>query len=136
LRAVLDPNVIISGVISPGGAPSDVLRALARGEFELVASEPLADELQRALAYPKLRIHVGEADAAELVRWVRDSATVVTVPEVEVPVSSPDPGDDYLIALAWAHRSALVSGDKHLLGLAGEIPVFSPRAFLDLLLSA
>jgi len=51
-------------------------------------------------------------------------------------VHSRDPDDDYLIALASAHRAALVSGDKHLLALEGEIPVFSPRAFLDLLVRA
>ena len=46
---------------------------------------------------------------------------------------SADPGDDYLIALASAHRAALVSGDKHLLSLSSKIPVFSPRDFLELL---
>lgn len=46
---------------------------------------------------------------------------------------SRDPDDDYLIALASAERAALVSGDRHLLALDHEIPVFSPRAFEDLL---
>jgi predicted nucleic acid-binding protein len=46
---------------------------------------------------------------------------------------SVDPGDDYLIALASSQRAALVSGDKHLLDLAGKIPVFSPREFIRLL---
>ena len=66
-------------------------------------------------------------------RWVADSATVVVDPDTDPPVRSRDPDDDYLISLASAHRVALVSGDKHILSLAGEIPVFSPRAFLDLL---
>jgi predicted nucleic acid-binding protein len=48
-------------------------------------------------------------------------------------VRSDDPGDDYLIALASAQRAALVSGDKHLLDVSDEIPVFSPRDFLELL---
>jgi len=100
--------------------------------FELIASQALLDELQRALAYP-LRARIGEADAAELVRWIGDNATVVPTPAGEVPVHSADPHDDHLIALASAHRSALVSGDKHLLVLADEIPVFSPRGFLELL---
>ncbi len=137
MRAVLDPNVIISGVLSSTGAPADVLRSLAAGEFELVVSEALLDELERALAYPKLRRHVAESDATDLVRWVAgSSATVVVDPEVDSPVRSRDPDDDYLIALASTHRAALVSGDKHLLALEEEIPVFSPRAFLDLLSSA
>lgn len=127
---------MISGVLSSRGAPADVLRALAAGEFELIASQALLDELERALAYPKLRRHISESDAAELIRWVAGSATVVVDPETDPPVHSRDPDDDYLIALASAHRAALVSGDKHLLALDGEIPVFSPRAFLELLADA
>jgi len=136
VRAVLDPNVVISGVLSSRGAPAEVMRSLARGDFELIASQALLDELHRALAYPKLRLHISESDAADLVRWIADSGTVVVDPDTDPPVHSRDPDDDYLISLASAHRAALVSGDKHVLGLAGEIPVFSPRAFLDLLASA
>lgn len=136
MRAVLDPNVVISGAISPRGAPADVLRSLARGEFELIASQALLAELERALAYPKLRPYISESDAADLLRWVADSASAVIDPESEPPVHSRDPDDDYLINLASAHRAALVSGDKHLLALEREIPVFSARAFLDLLADA
>ena len=133
MRAVLDPNVVISGAISPRGAPADVLRSLAEGEFELIASQALLDELERALAYPKLRPYISESDAADLVRWIAESASVVGDPDTDSQVRSRDPDDDYLIALASAHRAALISGDKDLLSLEGELPVFSPRAFLDLL---
>jgi uncharacterized protein len=136
VRAVLDPNVIISGTLSSRGAPADVLRALDGGEFELVASQALLDELERALAYPKLRRYISESNAADLVRWVAGSATLVADPEIGPPVHSRDPDDDYLTALASAHRAALVSGDKHLLALEGKIPVFSARGFLDLLAGA
>jgi putative PIN family toxin of toxin-antitoxin system len=136
VRAVLDPNVVISGAISPRGAPADVLRSLAGGDFELIASQGLLSELEQALAYPKLRPYISESDAAELVRWVTDSASVVVDPGADAPVRSRDPNDDYLIVLASAHRAALASGDKDLLALEGEIPVFSPRAFLDLLAGA
>jgi uncharacterized protein len=133
VRAVLDPNVIISGVLSPQGAPADVLRSVAGGEFELVASQALLRELERALAYPKLRLRISEPDAVDLVRWVANSSSVLVDPDTGSSVRSRDPDDDYLIVLASAHRAALVSGDKDLLVLEGEIPVFSPRAFLELL---
>ncbi len=48
-------------------------------------------------------------------------------------ISSSDPKDDYLIALAEKSRSVLVSGDGDLLELSEQIPVYSPREFLDLL---
>lgn len=136
MQAVLDPNVVISGAISPRGAPADVLRSLASGEFELIASRALLDELERALAYPKLRPYISESDAAELMRWVADSAGIVVDPDTGPAVHSRDPDDDYLIVLASTHRAALVSGDKDLLALKREIPVFSPRAFLELLAGA
>jgi putative PIN family toxin of toxin-antitoxin system len=136
VQAVLDPNVVISGAISPRGTPADVLRSLARGEFELLASRALLYELERALAYPKLRPYISESDAADVMRWVADGASIVVDPETGPVVRSRDPDDDYLIVLASTHRAALVSGDKDLLALEGEIPVFSPRAFLDLLAGA
>ncbi len=133
---MLDPNVVISGVLSSEGAPADVLRAFAAGEFELIVSQALLDELERALAYPKLRRHINEAASAELIRWLAESATVAPDPAPEPPVHSRDPDDDYLIALASVHHAALVSGDRDLLALDGEMPVFSPRSFVDLLSAA
>jgi uncharacterized protein len=133
VRAILDPNVIISGLLSPSGAPADVLRALDRGEFELIVSPALLDELARALAYPKLRRHIGDEDANAVVRWISDSATIESDPNQPPPVRSADSGDDYLIALAASQRAVLVSGDRHLIDLVDQIPVFSPREFLELL---
>ena len=71
---MLDPNVVISGVLSSQGAPAEVLRALAAGEFELIVSQDCSTS-SGGTAYPKLRRHIDEAAAAELVRWLADSAT-------------------------------------------------------------
>jgi predicted nucleic acid-binding protein len=60
MRAVLDVNVVISGVLSPAGPPARVLRAWIEGAFELVASPALVEELDRALAYPKVRARIPE----------------------------------------------------------------------------
>ena len=133
MRAVIDPNVIISGVLSPTGGPAQVLRALEAGEFELVVSQALIDELARALAYPKLRRHIPQRDAETLTSWIERSALKVSDPTPPPPARSSDPDDDYLISLAAAHVAVLVSGDKHLLDLADAIPVLSPRRLLELL---
>ena len=133
MRAVLDPNVITSGLLSATGAPADVLRAFDRGDLDVVRSPKLMNELTRALAYPKLRRYISEEDAAAAVAWLADSAIAVPDPDNRPSVHSADAEDDYLIALASVERVALVSGDKHLLKLDQEIPVFSPRKFLELL---
>lgn len=49
------------------------------------------------------------------------------------PVRSPDPGDDYLIALAASTQSVIVSGDAHLSGLGDALPVHSAVSFLSLI---
>jgi len=133
VRAVVDPNVVISGALSPHGAPARVLLRWEQGDFELVVSAMLLEELERALAYPKLRRHIAEPDASALVRWIKGSAAIGTDPPDEPAIRSADPGDDYLIALAAAQRAVLVSGDKHLLALSEAIPVYTPREFLALL---
>jgi putative PIN family toxin of toxin-antitoxin system len=133
VRAVLDPNVTISGLLSSAGSPAQVLRAWREGRFEAVVSRLLLAELERALAYPKLRKRIPPEDATTAIRVLQAGATVVDDPSEPPPVHSEDPGDDYLIALAAHQRAALVSGDRHLLALAPRIPVYSPRDFLELL---
>jgi putative PIN family toxin of toxin-antitoxin system len=107
-----------------------VLRAWIDGAFELIVSPLLLAELDRALAYPKLRKRIPSADAARLVDWLSRSATVADDPENPPSMTSRDPGDDYLIALAISQRAAIVSGDSDLLSLGGDLPVHSPADFL------
>jgi uncharacterized protein len=133
LRAVLDPNVIISALLAPTGTPAAIVRAWSTGAFELVASPLLLAELERALAYPKLRPRIRESEATAIVEWLGRSATFVQDPDQPAPRSSADPGDDYLIALAAHEHAVLVSGDGHLLELASELPIYAPADFLALL---
>jgi hypothetical protein len=133
LRAVLDPNVIISAALSPGGSPEQVLRLWLEGAFDIVCSPHLLDELSRTLAYPKLAKHIDAAEAEELTELLRRGALLVDDPETPPNVASSDPDDDYLITLAQSSRSVLVSGDSDLLDLSEQIPVYSPMAFLSLI---
>jgi len=133
VRAILDPNVIISALLSPKGAPAKALRAWIEGAFELVVSPLLLAELERALAYPKLRKHVEPDEANRVINWLRRSATMTGDSGDPPSVRSPDPDDDYLIALAESQQAVLVSGDDHLLGLFKELPIYRPARFLELL---
>ena len=75
MRAVVDVNVLISGVLSAKGPSAEILRASRDGQFELVVSEMLLAELERTLAYPKLRKQIPAEKAAAFVNWVRDHGT-------------------------------------------------------------
>jgi uncharacterized protein len=131
MRAVLDPNVIVSALLSPAGAPARALGAWINGAYELIVSPTLLDELERVLAYPKIAERVTSSEAADVIALLRHGATQVDDPSDGPSRRAPDPDDDYLVALAEHTRAMLVSGDKHLLGLGRQLPVTSPRDFVD-----
>jgi uncharacterized protein len=129
VRAVLDPNVLVSALISPTGAPSRLVTRWLAGDFELVVSDELLAELARALAYPKLRQRVTSEEAERYVELLDRAATHVIDPENAARRAS-DPGDDYLIGLAERASAVLVSGDAHVLALAPSLPIRTPADFL------
>jgi uncharacterized protein len=129
VRAVVDVNVPISGALSAKGASAEILRASRDGLFELVISELLLAELERALSYPKLRKRIPPEKAAAYVNWVRDHGTLAEDPTSPPPIGSRDPDDDYLLALAISRRAYLVTGDQDLLILSEDLPILSPAQF-------
>ena len=127
---VLDPSVLVSALINPDGAPGRLLLEVQEGQFELIASPGLLAELERVVRRGKFRRYF-ELDAAlEFVSFIRSDATLVPDPGHRTPLRSPDPKDDYLIALAHGHSALLVSGDKHLLDLSGGAPILGPSDLL------
>jgi putative PIN family toxin of toxin-antitoxin system len=132
----LDPGVLISGLISGKGAPRDLLWLWLEGAFELVVCPLLLGELERVLVRPKFRSYVTIQEVRAYAALVRRLVSLEPDPEVAVGLT-PDPGDDYLVALARAARAHfLVSGDPHLTELKqAQPPVLTPRAFLRRLVS-
>lgn len=128
---VLDPGVLISGLISGRGAPRALLLLWLEGSFELITCSALLSELERVLLRPKFRPYLTVKEARDYAALLRRLSSGQADPEVVVGVTS-DPGDDYLVALtigAGAHF--LVSGDPHLTELKQpRVPVLTPRAFL------
>lgn len=129
MRAVVDVNVLISGVLSAQGPSAEILRASRDGLSELVVSEMLLAELKRALAYPKLRKRIASHKAAAVAQWARDHGTLAEDPASPPAVASRDPDDDYLLALAISRRAYLVTGDQDLLVLSDDLPILTPAEF-------
>jgi putative PIN family toxin of toxin-antitoxin system len=131
-RVVLDPGVFVSAVITPTGSPGKLVERLREGEFELVVSSRLLAELEAVLLRVKFRRYFGIEEAKKFLVMVEQEATVAPDPSEPPPFNSADPKDDYLIALAYAEKAILVSGDSDLLHLTGGAPILAPA---DLLLA-
>lgn len=129
-RAVLDPGVLVSALITPTGTPAKLLTATRSGSFELIVSPLLLEELKLVLLREKFRRYVDLEVVDQYLGLLRRNAAMSADPAEPPPIRCEDPDDDYLIALAHSQSAALVSGDGHLLKLSGKIPVFTPSEFL------
>ena len=129
-RAVLDTNVLVSALISPGGPSAALVLELRAGAFELVASPTLLAELREVLGREKFRRYVTEAEVIAYVDLIGHEATILDDPATSRRPLSVDP-DEYLVDLARAAAAdVLVSGDAHLLDLRDHLPVMTPAQFL------
>ena len=129
-RVVLDPNVLVSALISPAGVPAQVIEAVLDGDLDHVASPRWLSEANDVAGRPRFRRwfapEIGESVIERL--WL--IAEVVADPP-DAPTRAHDPGDDYLVALAVSSGSALISGDSDLLAVAAPPEVLTPRQVLD-----
>lgn len=132
-RAILDPGVLVSALISPGGTPARLYLHWLDGAFELVVSPHLLKELDTVHRRPRFPTTPRQVD--RYVDFFRRAAAMTPDAPQPWPAVSRDPKDDYLIALARAARvDALVSGDRDLTSLiALTPPILTPAAFRALL---
>ena len=134
IRAVLDSNVIVAGLIKSTGLSGEILTLLRDGAFTAVFSGDLVDEIAAVLAYPKLKMkyRLGRKDLEAIAGLFSLRGELVeTVERVGV---CRDPNDDFLIEAAVAGNAAyLVTGDEDLLALKRfrQIRIVRPRAFLE-----
>jgi uncharacterized protein len=132
-RAVLDPGVLVSALITPSGVPAKLLVEMRSGGLELIVSPLLLEELEGVLLRQKFRRYVDVDAVHDYVAFLWRDALVVADPEADPPLRSPDPDDDYLIALAFSQNATLVSGDGDLLDLIGGAPILAPADLLQAL---
>ena len=111
MRMVLDTNVFVSALITPGGLPDQLLQRWEAGDFTLVTSAEQLDEVKRVFAYEKLKRFIIPEQAARLLENLRHSAAIAqNLPQVN---ASKDASDNVILATALAgNASYLATGDK------------------------
>ncbi len=135
MRRVLDTNVLVSALITPGGLPDKLLQHWEADHFTLVTSAAQLDELLRVLAYEKLQTYIRPEQAAQLIESIRSFAGFAeNLPELNV---SSDAADNLIPATAIAGTAShLVTGDKaNLLKLKSvdDVAIITVREAIELL---
>ena len=116
MRVILDTNIFLSALLSERGPPATIVDAWRAGRFDLVTSLDQIDEFKRATRYPKLRPYLPRGAVGRVVKGLRTAE--VLLKRLPSGATAPDPGDDYLIAMAIASGPhILVSGDQDVLSV-------------------
>ena len=128
MRAILDTNVVVSGIFF-GGVPGEVLEAWWEARFELCFSPLIADEYLRTCA--RLAAHRQNLAHQEVLAALLAHGSLVADEMTSESITA-DPDDDTFMRCALAAVAVVVSGDQDLLEASGwnAVEVLTPRDFL------
>jgi putative PIN family toxin of toxin-antitoxin system len=133
LRAVLDTNVLLSGIAYPTSIPGKLVAAWRHGALDVVLSDYILDELRRVL--PKLahRHGLGAEEIDDLIDALALQADLIEPETGDDPALS-DAQDQPVLgtliaALQIGQADVLITGDKALLALRDRYPIHTPAEF-------
>lgn len=84
MNIVLDTNVLVSALWSPGRKPGEIVAAAIVGRFNLCYDFRIVEEYERVLRYPKFRFQEWEI-AALLDPLLKQGLSVVPIPLPQAP---------------------------------------------------
>jgi len=131
MRAVLDTNVVVSAMLTPGGTCSRIIDLWDDGLMEVLMTEQVEQEYQRVLHNTAL--HITRRSIGSLLARVREFAQFVS-PDTSAP-RLPDPDDTAFLECALGGLAhCIVTGNrKHFPAKACRgVRVVSPAEFLEL----
>jgi putative PIN family toxin of toxin-antitoxin system len=123
LRATVDTNLFVSGVIHAHGTPGALLDAVVQQKFILVTSLEQRAELEGVLQRPKFTERYGVSDAQrQAILRTLDRVGVFVSPALIPADIVRDKKDHHIVGTAIAgNADCLVSGDKDLLAIHGHV---------------
>ena len=129
MRAVVDTNVLISGLLWRG-SPHALLAEARAGRVLIVSSPALLAELTEVISRRKVYAILASANTSreQAMSHVRQLTDVIQPTPLEQPVCR-DPDDDELLAVAIAGKvDLIISGDNDLLTLGSfrGMPIVAP----------
>jgi uncharacterized protein len=131
IRAVIDTNVLVSGLLSPTGNEALILLAIHQGLVHPCFSEEILDEYAAVLARPKFAF---PSDEIAAVLTMFRSRGELFQPDACTAAVSTDPGDTKFLQCAEAALADyIVTGNKRHFpgGPYGVTDVVSAGALLD-----
>lgn len=109
MNVVLDTNVLVSALWSPGRKPGEIVSSAIAGRFNICYDFRIVEEYERVLRYPKFDFSAWEI-AALLEPLLRQGWSVTPVPLPEVPFT--DETDRKFYEVARFCDAPLITGNR------------------------
>lgn len=137
ISAVLDTNVLASGTVTAFNPPGQILNSWRDGEFELVLSQYILDELEQTLQKPYFRKRLSFDQITLFIDLLENEALIIPI-TTKVHGVATHPEDDLILATAVSAKvDYLVTGDGPLLQKVGDsyrkVNLVIPSEFLRIL---
>ncbi len=130
MKAVIDTNVLVSGLLKPHSHPGAIVRLLAGGHLQAVYDARIMSEYREVLHRPLFAFDPNDIEI--LLDYLKDAGLLVTA--LPLKIHLPDPDDEPFLEVAMAEPgSVLITGNKkHFPAQAcGNVPVCGPAEFMD-----
>jgi len=129
VKVVLDTNVLVSGILTPGGVCHRILELVRDGALVPCVDGRILEEYEAVFRYPKLSPVLDPA--REIVAFFRGAA--IRVGAIPLSCNLPDASDLPFLEVASAAAATLVTGNvRHFPAKArGSVTVMTPAGLLD-----
>jgi putative PIN family toxin of toxin-antitoxin system len=137
MQVVLDANIYVSALISDKGNPASIINRWLVGEFDILVSPPIINEILRVTGYKRIQNKYARVreNRLEFVELISEQGLWVEPEEILSIVTADESDNRYFECAVTGSAQYIVSGDTHLLDV-GEyrgIVVVTPAAFLAIL---
>src|SRR3989344_2595911 len=114
ISAVLDTNVLASGALTSSTIPGQILNKWRDGQFELILSIQIINELERTLNKSYFRNLINTQEIDSFLDLLRNEAMLIPI-TAKVHGKATHPEDDIILSTAESGSAAyIVTGDHKL----------------------
>ena len=132
MKAVIDTNVLVSGLLNPNGPPGRIVDRLRTGQLQPVIDDRILDEYIRVLRRPYFERYFTKIDREHLIDYLTHNSeyTIATVRCSDLP----DPHDAPFLETALTARVTLVTGNLNHFppDQSATCRIYSPAEFISL----
>lgn len=125
---VLDTNVLVSGLLSPYGAPAEIVRMVANEEVRLCYDSRILHEYREVLLRPRFQFDRDHVE--DLIAHIREAGQLATAKPLEKRLAH-EADEPFLEVMLASAAECLVTGNlKHFPKYDHKPRILSPSDFI------